>query len=145
MVIIDYFIVLLILYVVVDYFCIKTTLDEDEENSNGRNLTTVVVIPTRIDEDKPEDDLPPYTPPSPKTQAVITDLPPSYDETFDITEVNSNRFSNINMTNNNNNNNNNNINNNVNLPASYNVNSNYIPQIVITPVTSNTQTPSTIC
>jgi len=115
------------------YICYRQENDDDIDNS--RQLTTVVVI--NNDENKPEEDLPPYTPPTPKTQAAMADLPPSYNESLDITETNN--YANYAVNNNgaNVNNNiympatcvvnpytpNNNVNN-VNLPASYIINPN---------------------
>ncbi|KAG4105606.1 hypothetical protein H8356DRAFT_1632337 [Neocallimastix lanati (nom. inval.)] len=155
--IVDWFIFLLVCYVVVDFFCINTTIEEDDSDGRLRNLTAVVVIPNDANENKPEDDLPPYTPPTPKTQAAFADLPPSYDETWDITEtnINENTISRNNTIRNNTNTNNsindnnvnstinNNINNNAenninirNLPA-YNVNINSLPEVVVNPVNPN--------
>jgi len=51
-------------------------------------LSTSPDTPRAVDEFKPEEDiLPPYTPPTPKTRAAMADLPPSYQETFDITDL----------------------------------------------------------
>ncbi|ORY36592.1 hypothetical protein LY90DRAFT_704799, partial [Neocallimastix californiae] len=142
---IDWFIFLLILYLVVDFFCISTS-DEDDDRIYSHNLTTVVVMPNEATvENKPEDDLPPYTPPTPKTQAALADLPPSYNETWDITEVNisNNINSNSNDINSNDTNTNNptiisnvnTVNNNMrNLPTNHSMNTNQVPDIVINPV-----------
>eukprot|EP00833_Pecoramyces_ruminatium_P016075 jgi/Orpsp1_1/1190107/evm.model.d7180000076628.1 len=135
--IVDWFIFLIVCYVIIDFFCVNTTIEEDDSEGRLRNLTAVVVIPNGgAAEDKPDDCLPPYTPPTPKTQAAFADLPPSYDETWDITEtnINANNLNGLNynnvidnnndIDNNNNNDNNTNNNNNSNVNTNNNNNSN---------------------
>ena len=146
---------IIVFYLALYCICSRAAVEE----ANSRRFISIVLIPDP-GENKPEDDLPPYTPPTPKTQAAMTDLPPSYEETLDISEVripihnvnnnnNSNAIENVNANNNETHNNNipttcvappNTINNNVNIPTT-NVNSNIntIPEIVIDP----TNTPNT--
>jgi len=82
---------------------------EYTESTSVTSISSVVVIPNsnENEENTPDDDLPPYTPPTPKTQAAMADLPPSYNESYDITEtyipinntnsIVSNNDSNVNM------------------------------------------------
>jgi len=79
----------LILMVLFCYLAIYLVCSRAVESFNPRQQ---FVTPNGAeDENKPEDDLPPYTPPTPKTQAAIVaammDLPPSYEESMDISEV----------------------------------------------------------
>jgi len=95
--IIDLILIVVIFHIIACFFCAKAVVKET--NHPQRYITTVMVIPSRNnnnnnnaeDQNKPEDDLPPYTPPTPKTQAAMTasmtDLPPTYEETIDLSDV----------------------------------------------------------
>jgi len=149
-------IMIIFFYLIIDYFNKINKEEEDDELNYSRRLSTEVATPNRAEENE-ADDLPPYTPPTPKTKAAMADLPPSYDETMDISEVRvpmnntsymvNNDGSNVNI--------NTNTNNNVNMPPpcavnpytmNNNVNSPYgypyynVPEIVIDPMNNRTTT-----
>jgi len=159
--IIDLILMIVIFYLALYCICSRAAVEE----ANSRRFISIVLIPNH-GENKPEDDLPPYTPPTPKTQAAMTaamtDLPPSYEETMDISEVripihntnnnnDSNTSSNSNTSANSNTSSNSNNStpitsvaspNSTNVPTvnvNVNSNSNAIPEIVIDP----TNTPNT--
>jgi len=148
-------IIIVFLYIVIEFFSKKD--EEDNELNYSRRLSSADETQNRAEENRTtEDDLPPYTPPSPKTKAAMADLPPSYDETFDISEVRvpnasymvNNDGSNVNINTNTNNNinmpppcavNPYYMNNNVNTPYGY-PHYNNVPQIVIDPMNNRTTT-----
>jgi len=156
----------LILMVLFCYLAIYLICSRAVDNVNTQQFVT----PNGAEEEnKPEDDLPPYTPPTPKTQAAMAaammDLPPSYEETMDISEVrisfnetsyavnNNNNTNNTNNTNANANTNTSNdvpetsvvnpnpINNSDNVPTTTaNSDINAMPEIVVDPINTHTTT-----
>jgi len=101
------------------------------------------------DENKLDDDLPPYSPPTPRTRAAMADLPPSYEKMNSINEQGAN-VANLNTINNNNNNNNmpatvdhfNSMDNKViNLLSTYDdQNANVLPEIIVHPLNTHNLT-----
>lgn len=81
-------ILLLVIFLLIGLYaaCSKTSV---VVNLTQRFMSILPLSNEVVEEIKQEDDLPPYSPPSPKTEAsmTMTDLPPSYEETFDITDV----------------------------------------------------------
>jgi len=65
---------LLIILVLSSVVCVSKSFTYDENSYLEHFLYNV-------EENKREDDLPPYTPPSPRTKAAMADLPPSYEIT----------------------------------------------------------------
>lgn len=81
-----YGIVLIIIFLYIIINALSRKHEENNELQYSRQLNPMEVTSNRAEEVSTEDDLPPYTPPTPKTKAAMADLPPSYDETFDISE-----------------------------------------------------------
>lgn len=80
-------VIIVFFFIVINYFSKKNANAELENSEYSRQLTPMEVTSNHPEEVRTDDDLPPYTPPTPKTEAPMADLPPSYDETFDVSEA----------------------------------------------------------
>lgn len=132
-------IIIVFLYIVIEFFSKKD--EEDNELNYSRRLSSADETQNRAEENRTtEDDLPPYTPPTPKTKAAMADLPPSYDETFDISEprvpMNNNASSMINNDDGSHVNMNTNSRNTINMPAPCVIHSTAVNNYVNYPTTT---------
>jgi len=85
--IVNIIILILFIFIVLCLLCNRIVV----VNSMTQRLVSVMLMPNHPngnEENKSEDDLPPYSPPTLiKTQTETIDLPPPYDESFDTIEA----------------------------------------------------------